>query len=87
MTNELIDQKPENPPAFPRPFSEDNHSKDIDIYHHSQEGMTLRDYFAAAAMPAHINILSDADARPRDWYEVVAERCYLTADAMLKARG
>ena len=44
------------------------------------DGMTLRDYFAAKAMPV---ILGD----PRSLgYKEVAECCYRMADAMLEAR-
>lgn len=44
------------------------------------EGMSLRDYFAAKAMPA---ILAD----PRNLgYVEVAECCYTMADAMIRAR-
>jgi hypothetical protein len=68
-----------NEPAFPRPFSG---KKEF-----AQEGMTLRDYFAAKVM------------QKRDWYFYVgqketeqslqndARRCYEIADAMMKARG
>ena len=51
-------------------------------------GMTLRDYFAAKAMPAVItdwlntgDIFQDAEIP-----EVIAMDCYIVADAMLKAR-
>lgn len=43
-----------------------------------QEGMSLRDYFAAKAMGALANHSADID--------VVSERAYELADAMLKAR-
>jgi hypothetical protein len=52
------------------------------------DGMTLRDYFAAKAMPAVIVFedrgLSQEDALP---VEIVARNAYRLADAMLKARG
>jgi hypothetical protein len=54
-----------------------------------QEGMTLRDYFAAKAMQAVItdwlntgDIFQDAEIP-----EVIARDCYLVADAMLEARN
>ena len=51
-------------------------------------GMTLRDYFAAKAMQMHGYGLMNARTNgPDDWDEQVAERAYMTADAMLKARG
>lgn len=56
-----------------------------------QEGMTLRDYMAAKAMP-HIQ-RSYWDGRGIDYEMVggdadnIAEQSYLLADAMLKARN
>ena len=51
-------------------------------------GMSLRDYFAAKAMQMHGYGLMNAKTNgPEDWDEQVAERAYMTADAMLKARG
>jgi hypothetical protein len=49
-------------------------------------GMTLRDYFAAAAMQG---IISDASvtASSKNDGELVASSAYAFADAMLKARG
>ena len=45
-------------------------------------GMTLRDYFAAAALQG---ILSSPDGGPDDWQRV-ADAAYYAADAMLAAR-
>lgn len=52
------------------------------------EGMSLRDYFAAKAMPSVINDwLQTGDIFPdSDIAEVIARDCYIVADAMLKAR-
>jgi len=53
------------------------------------DGMTLRDYFAAKALPA---IYKDAtetarnDGWPDEWRMGVAEEAYAMADQMLKAR-
>ena len=47
------------------------------------EGMELRDYFAAQALPA----LMHADSKP--WggnFEIHAEQAYKFADAMMEAR-
>jgi hypothetical protein len=61
-----------NPPAFPNPNNT------------TQEGMTLRDYFAAKAMQGFISasttqlIASDVQLQARS--------SYFVADAMLKAR-
>ena len=67
-------------PAFP--------TKSYDIERQvmtREEGMTLRDYFAAKAMQANIEMLSAASLP--DWNGEVARLSYLMADAMLRARG
>lgn len=79
-----MSQKPENPYAFPasghpgKPFLE-------------QEGMSLRDYFAAAALQGD---LAAQDAVDMGHYndtpecaDIYANRAYTLADAMLKARA
>jgi len=70
-------QKPENPPAFARTVGIDPD------YQPQQDGMSLRDYFAAAALPLVIGNgrLFNTTAH------VVAADCYTIADAMLKARA
>lgn len=60
-------------PAFPRPHS--------GASQFAQQGMTLRDYFAAKAMQADIT-----DGRHEDQFAWCAGRAYKMADAMLKAR-
>jgi hypothetical protein len=57
-------------PAFPRPHS--------GATQYAQEGMTLRDYFAAKAMQAILNGTKN--------YENVAKYAYQMADEMMKAR-
>ena len=47
----------------------------------SYEGMTLRDYFAAKAMQAMLQLGADSEA-----FEEDAEMSYQMADAMLRAR-
>lgn len=71
-----------NPPAFPRPRSTGGDSFKSD---EAQEGMTLRDYFAAKAMNAVIVSYNDNDYRipQAEW---TAESAYKIADEMLKAR-
>lgn len=59
-----------NPPAFPRPYSPSTNA---------QEGMTLRDYFAAKAMA---NAYTQHDGNPN----IIAKWAYEIADAMLKER-
>ena len=49
--------------------------------------MTLRDYFAAKAMPVHMAALSTWDAGSQEaWQNEIARLSYATADAMLRAR-
>ena len=51
-----------------------------------EDGMTLRDYFAAKAMPS---VLVDAKLPPETWPKalpLIADFAYQMADAMLKAR-
>jgi len=60
-----------NPPAFPAPAG---------VSHITEQGMTLRDYFAAKAIIAY-----HADGNYSS-YEDVANWCYALADAMLEAR-
>lgn len=67
-----------NIPAFPRPSSE-AHQHGM---HSPQEGMTLRDYFAAKVVQA-FESRKDLDDVP---IIDIAKRSYRIADAMLKAR-
>ena len=55
-------------PAFPSPYDDD-------------EGMTLRDYFAAKAMQGLLASTTISNGM------VIAKDAYLLADAMLKARA
>lgn len=67
-----------NPPAFPLPLGAETAA--------GAEGMTLRDYFAAKALPGVIRnnagSAANSDLAPR-----IASSCYVMADAMLAARG
>lgn len=66
-------------PAFPRPASVAPRVADIE----QQDGMTLRDYFAAHAL---MGMLASRDPKlPRFDPDDVAEYAYSVADAMLKA--
>ena len=49
-----------------------------------QEGMTLRDYFAAKAMQSLI--IANGPAPQGGWPTYAERTAYLVADAMLKAR-
>ena len=63
-------------PAFPTLFIEPN-------YGSGYAGMTMRDYFAAAALQGLL-----ASIQPNQLWsgDDVAVTCYRTADAMLKAK-
>jgi hypothetical protein len=63
-------KKPKNEPAFPSPHFE------------CDEGMTLRDYFAAKAMQG---LLAKMIYAPSDIVNYT-EQAYLIADGMLKQR-
>lgn len=66
-----------NPPAFPKPNS------DVDVP--EQEGMTLRDYFAAAALMGLAR--SYATGEVDDYLpQFVAQDAYKLADACLAER-
>lgn len=53
----------------------------------AQEGMTLRDYFAAKAMNGILSNPAMIDTATDQTIEWVAKNAYQMADAMLKARG
>jgi hypothetical protein len=75
-------------PAFPRPYSHDDYLEDIDYL--AQDGMTLRDYFAAKAMQALIQFedksLPYESRNTKDFDDRVSYQAYRYADAMMKAR-
>lgn len=52
----------------------------------SDMGMTLRDYFAAKAMPALMTDYWNSDTFSDPTWTSVAKDAYLLADAMMKAR-
>lgn len=66
-------------PAFP---TENARQTGPSSWH--EEGMTLRDYFAAKAMQGFAASESEESGHWTD--ETVAERAYAWADAMLEAR-
>lgn len=93
------DSRPENPPAFPTlteglvsgsPNRDGDHCVDFRV----SGGMSLRDYFAAAAMQAcwtnennRNRALTDAAKRHVDLYRQIAVEAYALADAMLAERA
>jgi hypothetical protein len=80
-----------NPPAFPTSHQE---PCDYNGHNNSQktvidQGMTLRDYFAAKAMQGLISSHWCEEARvlsPKLGAEELATDAYIMADAMMKAR-
>ena len=83
-----------SPPAFPRPYSEYTDAGGLVEYIcHEQSGMSLRDYFAAAAVVGYMSNPTSGQiedgintADPVQLASVTAVFAYLVADAMLKAR-
>jgi len=63
-------------PAFPRPYSGTSQF--------AQEGMTLRDYFAARVLPMAIKEANKAESFQIDDAATVA---YQYADSMMRVRG
>ena len=55
---------------------------------YKQEGMDLRDYFAAKAMQLIPFLANEVFRNPETWGEKeIAEECYRIADAMMEARN
>jgi len=86
-----------NPPAFPGKqkalLIKSEHSDIAKQYEIDQNGMTLRDYFAATALNTILSqydfTFFEDDKRVKDgdtFALVVAKNAYEMADAMLKAR-
>lgn len=79
-------------PAFPRQFSRDD-AYGIAHDYDAQEGMTLRDYFAAKAMqamyanPVLLEVVTSGSVLDGSAGEKVARKSYEIADQMLKARN
>jgi hypothetical protein len=75
----MNDETKDGGPAFPVP-------NDANV--NDQEGMTLRDYFAAKAISfaAELELQYPTGEHAGGSYEGVASRAYLLADAMLAAR-
>ena len=66
--------------AFSRP-----HSESEEFIHHAQAGMTLRDYFAAHALPTILEQMFRNE--PSDEAIIAAATsCYLIADLMMQTR-
>lgn len=57
------------------------------VGYNGHEGMTLRDYFASAAMQGILAGSGEEDGFVRYDADALAEQVYVMADAMLKARA
>ena len=97
----MSDEKDNGGPAFPRPASDQTERDPANGSNYkwspkSQEGMTLRDYFAAKAMQGVVSSIATEDDYRRlsghasasgltvsEW---IARDAFKQADAMLKAR-
>ena len=64
-------------PAFPAPAG---------VSHITEQGMTLRDYFAAKAMQGILASNTEHEHEDAHIFDAIAEASYKQADAMLKAR-
>lgn len=73
-------------PAFPRPVGTNGARSIEDLYvNDPQEGMSLRDYFAAAALQT-MKLANSWSDNPLYW-EGVARSAYVCADAMLAEKN
>ena len=73
---QIMDQKMKMPPKAPKAFP--------NVFWREDDGMDLRDYFAAKAMQALI--IANGTAPQGCWPTYAERTAYLVADAMLKAR-
>lgn len=73
--------------AFPR--QKRDYDGQNNVLQYQEEGMTLRDYFAAKAMQGWLASYGESDRHPalNDYEHQVASMSYKMADAMLKVRG
>jgi len=83
----------ENPPAFPSEIIDHQESAAQlrTVYYDQETGMTLRDYFAAKAMHAHLSspeLLRGIIDEGKDLFlkEAIAIKSYEMANEMLKQR-
>lgn len=74
---------PANPPAFARPTSKGQNYCDDE----SQEGMSLRDYFAAKAMVGILSAPKNIGSKAALAESDIAYMAYAAADAMLAERA
>ena len=75
----MANLKPDGGPAFPKPFSTDEHKDQCNVGYEEQ-GMSLRDYFAGQAMAGLLAEHAGAKS------ERIAGYSYELADEMIEAR-
>lgn len=89
MSNTLQEEKNLNPAAFPVAMSEQTFSNQESAPY--QEGMTLRDYFAAKAMQGILSNPNWMKEYNGEKYlmksEIIAQVSHSIADAMLEQRN
>lgn len=79
--------KDDGGPAFARPFSKNGEYSDSQ-QNRSQDGMSLRDYFAAKVVAAAIcGGMADGATLNRDSIAQAVSAAYIAADEMLAARS
>lgn len=76
-----MNKSQEGPYAFPQ-------TEFGDLSHSDYNGMMLRDYFAAKALPSILKLegAQESDDNPHEYAKCVAHLSYLIADAMLEER-
>lgn len=81
-------KKPQNPSAFPSKLIDHQESamQSRTVYNGQEEGMTLRDYFAAKAMQGTLSTSNMEYPNSKKELESLCEISYTIADAMLKQR-
>jgi hypothetical protein len=74
-----------NPPAFPQPISKVNYDTRPEDFQLTQcGGMTLRDYFAKAAMEGFLAFIGPDTTAD---FDTIAQMAYDMADAMMEQRA
>jgi hypothetical protein len=72
--------------AFPRPYSQHNDSDANIASYDEQDGMTLLDRFAIAAVPVAAIDFHRTVTNREDYLDSLAGHCYAFAAAMLRAK-
>ena len=81
--------KKDGGPAFPRPFSQESEGVRDGILEYAQDGMTLRDFFAAAALTGILAGAGDSSGHYCERLDTtdIGEAAYKFADRLLDTRG